>query len=271
MPRLRIWVWQPTILEDGFELLICALARSFGPLLLRKLILRHWHFHRTAKPLHPPWVRRGSDIRLWDVAVGKEIGRLEGHKSWVGSLVFWPDGKKLASSSADQTIRTWDIASRKCLDVLRGHLLEVWRLALLSDNRTLISGSKDGAVCFWDDSPSPTQGSSAPRSRKNVINWSFAPEGKSVLVLKSTGASGAVDGTHFQQKFPLMEMGTNVYASLFSPDGCYLTVSRTNGNLQVWDMLRAGSFASIDKFNRPDGAVTFSRKGKSAGNILGKG
>ena len=54
-----------------------------------------------------------SDIRLWDVATGKEIGRLEGHKAWVGSLVFWPDGKKLASSSADQTIRTWDVCQSK--------------------------------------------------------------------------------------------------------------------------------------------------------------
>ena len=66
--------------------------------------------------------------------------------------VFWPDGKKLASSSADQTIRTWDVASQKCLDVLRGHRQEVWRLALLPDDKTLVSGAKDGTVCFWDTS-----------------------------------------------------------------------------------------------------------------------
>ena len=68
--------------------------------------------------------------------------------------MFWPDGRKLASSSADQTIRTWDVASHKVLDVLRGHRLEVWRLALLPDNKTLVSGGKDGTVCFWDTSVS---------------------------------------------------------------------------------------------------------------------
>ena len=104
------------------------------------------------KPWPPPPALAESDIRLWDVATGKEIGRLEGHESWVGALVFWPDGSKLASASADQTIRMWDVASRKCLDVMRGHREEVWRLALLPDNQTLVSGSKDGEVCLWDTS-----------------------------------------------------------------------------------------------------------------------
>jgi len=80
-------------------------------------------------------------IRLWAVATGKEIVRLEGHKFRVGSLVFWPDGKRLASCSADQTIPIWDVASRQCLDVLRGH-----RLVLLPDDKTLASGTKDNAV-----------------------------------------------------------------------------------------------------------------------------
>ena len=44
------------------------------------------------------------DIRLWDAASGTEIARLTGHRSWISALLFWPDGKTLASASADQTI-----------------------------------------------------------------------------------------------------------------------------------------------------------------------
>ena len=133
--------------------MICATARSFGPR-WRTKEYRHCPgvFTRRQNPGFRLPDSSESDIRLWDVATGKEIGRLEGHESWVGSLVFWPDGKKLASSSADQTIRIWDVASRKCLDVLRGHRQEVWRLALLPDDKTLVSGAKDGTVCFWDTS-----------------------------------------------------------------------------------------------------------------------
>ena len=87
-----------------------------------------------------------SDIRLWDVAAGTEIGRLHGHGSWVGALVFWPDGHKLASCSADQTIRIWNPDTHQCLDVLRGHRLEVWRLALLPITRPSSAGAKTAAT-----------------------------------------------------------------------------------------------------------------------------
>ena len=182
-----------------------------------------------------------SDIRLWDVATGKEIGRLEGHKGWVGSLVFWPDGQKLASSSADQTIRIWDVASRKCLDVLRGHRLEVWRLALLPDDKTLVSGAKDGTVCLWDTSVThPHQ----PRITipAKVLNWCFTPDSRSLVTLDDAGQVARWSGPDFQEREAGLNIATNIggnYAgSSFSPDGRFLAVGFTNGNISVWDVSR---------------------------------
>ena len=65
-----------------------------------------------------------SVIRLWDVASGREFGRLEGHRAGIHQLMFWPDGKTLASASFDQTIRLWDVsdpAKGRRMNVLRGH------------------------------------------------------------------------------------------------------------------------------------------------------
>jgi WD40 repeat protein len=44
-------------------------------------------------------------IHRWDIATGKPVGTLEGHRSYVTDLQFAPDGKRLISSSTDQTIR----------------------------------------------------------------------------------------------------------------------------------------------------------------------
>ncbi|RIK77459.1 hypothetical protein DCC62_09485, partial [candidate division KSB1 bacterium] len=52
-----------------------------------------------------------ATIRLWEVASGKEVSRLEGHESAVGNVAFSPDGKLLASGSGDRTIRLWEVAS----------------------------------------------------------------------------------------------------------------------------------------------------------------
>src|SRR5205823_11300763 len=49
------------------------------------------------------------------MATGKEIRRFTGHQGWIWSVAFTPDGTKLASGSADQTIRLWETATGKQL------------------------------------------------------------------------------------------------------------------------------------------------------------
>jgi WD40 repeat protein len=50
-------------------------------------------------------------IILWDVATREEVRRLRGHTNTIWALAFSPDGKTLASGSADQTVKFWDTAS----------------------------------------------------------------------------------------------------------------------------------------------------------------
>ena len=177
-----------------------------------------------------------SDIRLWDAASGKEIGKLEGHGSWVSSLVFSADGKQLTSSSADQTIRTWDIASEKCLDVLRGHRQEVWRLAMLPNDKTVISGAKDGAVCFWDTSVThPHQPHATLTLPKDIILCAFAADSQSILMVEAQGQVSRWTAPDFQEKAPLLRMDSNILSCHFSSDGRFMACCRANGVLQVWD------------------------------------
>src|SRR5262249_26955006 len=93
-----------------------------------------------------------SEIRLWDVASGRELGKLEGHRAGIDQLLFFPDGQTLASASRDQTIRLWNVT-----DPANGRVRSIFQyrswvrsLALLPDNRTLASGSQDGTVCLWN-------------------------------------------------------------------------------------------------------------------------
>jgi WD40 repeat protein len=47
---------------------------------------------------------KDPQIRVLDATNGQLIRKLKGHMSWVCELAFSPDGRELASASADHTI-----------------------------------------------------------------------------------------------------------------------------------------------------------------------
>jgi WD40 repeat protein len=53
-----------------------------------------------------------SEIRLWDVLAGREVGQLRGHEGGVVSLLWAPDGRHLFSGGTDTTALTWDVTRR---------------------------------------------------------------------------------------------------------------------------------------------------------------
>merc|ERR1719478_1873462 len=64
--------------------------------------------------------------------------------------VAWsPDGKSLASGSADKTVRVFNAADGTCQKVLDDHSRPVGQVEFL-DGSTLVSASDDGSIKVWD-------------------------------------------------------------------------------------------------------------------------
>ena len=51
----------------------------------------------------------GDNVELWEVATGKRRSTVGGHAAPVTALAFSPDGRFLASGSADTMILVWDV------------------------------------------------------------------------------------------------------------------------------------------------------------------
>src|SRR5439155_1157010 len=51
----------------------------------------------------------GGDVRVWETASGRLIGRLAGHQGIVFRSAFSPDGELLATSGDDGTVRWWNL------------------------------------------------------------------------------------------------------------------------------------------------------------------
>ncbi len=73
-----------------------------------------------------------------------------GHTQTVQCVAISPDGKLLASGSADQTIKLWDLVSKSNVATLNGHAGAVNTLAFSSDGTRLASGGADKTVKLWD-------------------------------------------------------------------------------------------------------------------------
>jgi hypothetical protein len=96
-----------------------------------------------------------GDLRLWDLATGREVSNLRGHQSAMASVAFTPDGRQLASGSWDGTVRLWDLASGREAAALRGHgddTVCVWSIVFSPDGHTLVSGA-GGLIRTWDAAP----------------------------------------------------------------------------------------------------------------------
>ena len=80
---------------------------------------------------------------------GEALFTLEGHGGGVNSVCFSPDGRQLASGSADSTVRLWDAATGACVKPLEGHGGLVWSVCFSPDGRQVASGSDDRTVRVW--------------------------------------------------------------------------------------------------------------------------
>ena len=105
---------------------------------------------------------------------------LEGHSDAVRSVVFSPDGTRIASGSDDHTIHLWDVVSGVHLKTLEGHSNLVLSVVFSPDGTRIASGSGDHTIRLWD-AASGTPLKILELHSSNVELVVFSPDGKHIL------------------------------------------------------------------------------------------
>ncbi len=124
-------------------------------------------------------------LRTWEWAYCRWLGHMErltlraagdepSEAKWslrgVYGVAYSPDGRRLATSGADNSVTLWDVATGKAIRVLRGHTDVVFAVVFSPDGSLIATGSKDTTIRIWDVS------TEAERSHATGINsWGSGP------------------------------------------------------------------------------------------------
>ena len=193
---------------------------------------------------------------------------LLGHFDAVLSVAYSPDGKLLASASADTNIILWNTqGSRFDNQPLNGHLAPVNSVAFSPDGKTLASASSDNTIAVWDmDTRDIINKLSAHTDRVNSV--AFSPDSQTL-------ASASNDKTILLWKVPKAEefglpqpigklaAHTDAVNSVaFSPDGKLLASASSDKTIIVWNVATRQPVAQLAGHTAKVNSVAFSPNGK---------
>ncbi|MCA1992857.1 MAG: serine/threonine protein kinase, partial [Coleofasciculus sp. S288] len=191
----------------------------------------------------------------------KCVRTLRGHLSSIHSIAFSPDGRILASGSADKTIKIWNLDSAAVPYTLSGHLNLIDAVAFSPDGCTLASGSWDYTIKIWQVETGELLHTLCGHSGW-IKSVAISPDGQNL-------ASGSADktikiwnlGTGELQK-TLSGHSSTVCAIAISPDGQNLASGSADKTIKIWNLSSGDIQLTLNGHSDAVNSFSFSPSGQ---------
>ncbi|KAL6810020.1 hypothetical protein J3E69DRAFT_179767 [Trichoderma sp. SZMC 28015] len=206
------------------------------------------------KDEEPPWMLLKPAVEAgWDAC----LQTLEGHSDLVHSIVFSPDGQRLASGSDDGTIKIWDVNSGSCQTLECYN--SVLSIAFSPDGQQLASGLSDGVIKVWDIKESSFYLQTSESFNHQVNSVHFSRNGRFAFGLLN-GIVGVWDmkSTYLQtfesHKKPVLSV-------VFSPNNQLLASGSSDDTIKVWDITSGACLQTLEGHKNSINSVIFCPNG----------
>jgi WD40 repeat protein len=184
------------------------------------------------------WSGAHGQVRLWDVAHGREIRPQYRHEDKVLALAFSRAGK-LAVGGRGGTVRVWDTVTGSEAFSFKGDTRNVYALAFGPDGRHLAAAGQMGAVRLWNAVGSPGE----TRLESKNARWLSIAFSKDGQLLAAGGGSAErfgevqvwqAEAPH--RSFVLKDHHGRVRSLAFSPTRPHLASGSADGTVRVYDL-----------------------------------
>ncbi len=195
-----------------------------------------------------------GEIRLWDVASGRQQKLLKQHQGAVTAISFSPDGKSLASAGFDRKVHIWNVVTGSLALVLKGHGGEIYGLSYNPAGDLLASGSADTTIRLWKPTLGAEQKARVLKGHSATVRTvSFSRDGRSLasggvdrdlrIWNVETGATTWVLSGHHTEAVRSLSFGANSQ---------WLASAGFDGSVRLWDV-RTGTH--VKRLSQHAGAV----------------
>ncbi len=226
----------------------------------------------------------GNNVKLWDIASGREIRTFTGHTKKVSSVALSPDGRYALSGGEDGSWRLWELATGKTIYAVKAHLegLHI-HVAFSPDGRQMLSGGWN-EVKLWDLATGlHIRTMTLPKKSSGFVrSVAFSPNGRQALSTELYGVASAFGTMHHVLRLWDVATGQHlrdldghsspVNSVAFSPDGRQaLSGGLFDKTVKLWDLESGKEIRSMDGHTTMVNTVAFSPDGKQAISTGGGG
>lgn len=163
---------------------------------------------------------------------GKELLKLIGHKGYVQSIKYSPNGKFMATGSVDNTAKLWNASDGKEITSFKGHTEGILSVAYSFNGTYIATGSLDHTAILWN-AKSGEKLLQLRGHKSEVVEVVFSMDSKFIMTGSSDGTAKLWDVKSGEILYSLEGHENVVGGVAFTPDNKLIATSSAN-KIRLW-------------------------------------